>query len=296
MRALLLSVLAAAGAAAAQQPDFRSRTDLVRVDVLVERDGRPVTGLTAADFVVEDAGVPQRAQLLPVSEAVGVSTVLDVSGSMSAEQLAKAAAAADAIAANLREGDRQAVYAVAGGVREEAAGRARDGRVFVNDLAYALRAGSGSSTSLFDALHVAIVRGLHTAAPDLVLVLTDGHDNTSWLSAASVIDTAIRLETVICVVTIRQPPPWATDPPVAADAGLRLAQVLADRTGGRVVHADWTRDLGPAFTTLLDAYRQRYILSFAPEGVKREDGWHPLSVKLRNRSGRVHARNGYWSR
>ena len=296
MRALLLFVLAVTGVAAAQTPDFRSRTDLVRVDALVERDGRPVTGLSAADFVVEDAGIPQRVQLLPVSDAVSVSTVLDVSGSMSAEQLAKAAAAADAIAANLREGDRQAVYAVAGGVREEVIGRAHGGRVFVNDLAAALRAGSGSSTSLFDALHVAIVQGLRTEPADVVLVLTDGHDNTSWLSATSVTDTAIRLETVICVVTIRQPPGWNTDAPVATDAGLRLAQVLADRTGGRVVHADWTRDLGPAFTTLLDAYRQRYILSFTPEGVNRDDGWHPLTVKLRSRPGRVHARQGYWSR
>jgi VWFA-related protein len=295
MRALLLSVLAAAATAAAQQPDFRSRTDLVRVDVLVERDGRPVTGLTAADFVVEDAGVPQRVELLRLSETVSVATVLDVSGSMTAEQLAKAAAAAGAIDLGLRKGDRQAVYAVAGGVREVAGG-AHGSPAYVADVASALRAGSGSSTSLFDALNVAIVQGLRTEPADVVLVLTDGHDNTSWLSAASVIDTAIRLETVICVVTIRQPPGWNTDAPVAADAGLRLAQILADRTGGRVVHADWTRDLGPAFTTLLDAYRQRYILSFTPEGVKRDDGWHPLTVKLRNRPGKVHARDGYWSR
>jgi VWFA-related protein len=294
MRALFLFVLVVAGTAAAQQPDFRSRTDLVRVDALVERDGRPVSGLTAADFVVEDAGVAQRVQLLPVSEAVGVSTVLDVSGSMSAAQLGKAAAAADAIAASLRDGDRQVIYAVAGGVREVAR-VGHDGRVFVNDLANSLRAGSGSSTSLFDALHVAIVQGLRTEPPDLVLVLTDGHDNTSWLGAASAIDTAIRLETVICIVTIRQPPPWATDAPVAADAGLRLAQILADRTGGRVVHADWSKDFGAVFVSLVDAYRQRYILSFTPEGVPRDGKWHPISVKLRQRAGRVHARDGYWS-
>jgi hypothetical protein len=168
--------------------------------------------------------------------------------------------------------------------------------VYLDELAAILRAGSGSSTSLFDALHVAIVQGLRTEPPDLVLVLTDGHDNTSWLGAAPVIDTAIRLETLICVVTIPQPSPRAGDVPVAADAGLRLAQILADRTGGRVVHADWTRDFGPAFTTLLDACRHRYILTFTPEGVKRADGWHPLTVELRNRPGNVHARDGYWSR
>ena len=294
MRTIVLFVLVAGGVAAAQQPDFRSRTDLVRVDALVERDGRPVSGLSAADFVVEDGGVPQRVQLLPVSEAVSVSTILDVSGSMSNEQLDKATAAADAIARSLRLGDQQVIYAVAGGVRE-VGGVAYGGKLFVNSLARALRAGSGSSTSLFDALHLATAQGLRTEAPDLVLALTDGHDNTSWLSAASTIDTANRLETVICVVTIRQPPAWATDAPVAADAGLRLAQILADRTGGRVVHADWSKDLGAVFVSLLDAYRQRYILSFTPEGVPRDGKWHPISVKLRRRAGRVHARDGYWS-
>ena len=31
-------------------------------------------------------------------------------------------------------------------------------------------------------------------------------------------------------------------PPVAGDAGLRLVQGLAERTGGRVVHADWSQE------------------------------------------------------
>ena len=36
-------------------------------------------------------------------------------------------------------------------------------------------------------------------------------------------------------------------------------------------------------------HRQRYILSFAPTGVARGDGWHPLTVRLRARRGTVHA-------
>jgi VWFA-related protein len=293
MRAILLLVVAMAGVAAAQQPHFRALTDLVRVDVLVERDGRPVTGLTAADFIIEDTGVAQRVQLLPASEAVSVSTVLDVSGSMTAGQLRKAAAAASAITAGLRPGDRHTSYAAAGDVSEIAVPAQGNA---IDRVARAIRDRGGPRTSLFDALQVAIARGARTVEPDLVLVLTDGHDNTSWLSAAAVIDTAIRRETVICAVTIPQPSQGpANVPPLEHDAGLRLAGILADRTGGRVVHADWSKDLGPVFVSLLDAYRQRYILSFTPEGVLRDGQWHPITVKLRQRAGRVHARDGYWS-
>jgi VWFA-related protein len=293
MRAILLLVVAMAGGAAAQAPHFRTRTDLVRIDVLVERDGRPITGLTAADFVVEDTGVVQRPRLVPASEAVSVSTLLDVSGSMTSDQLRKAAAAVSAIAAALRPGERHTSYAAAGDVTEIAVPAQGSA---IDQVAGAIRERSGPRTSLFDALHVAIVRGARTVEPDLVLVLTDGHDNTSWLSASSVIDTAIRRETVICAVTIPPPSPGPGNvPPLADDAGPRLVGIIAGRTGGRVVHTDWSKELGPVFVSLLDAYRQRYILSFTPEGVPPDGKWHPIDVKLRRRAGRVHARDGYWS-
>jgi VWFA-related protein len=44
---------------ASQVPSFRSRTDVLQLDVSVlDRDGQPIRGLTAADFTVLDEGVP----------------------------------------------------------------------------------------------------------------------------------------------------------------------------------------------------------------------------------------------
>jgi VWFA-related protein len=46
-----------------QPPTFRTEANLVRVDVtVVDRDGEPVTELTADDFAVEEDGVPQSVQ------------------------------------------------------------------------------------------------------------------------------------------------------------------------------------------------------------------------------------------
>jgi VWFA-related protein len=55
--ALVLCSVAAAG----PQPTFRTSVDLVQVDVVVvDKDGRPIEGLTAADFTILDRRKPQK--------------------------------------------------------------------------------------------------------------------------------------------------------------------------------------------------------------------------------------------
>lgn len=297
MRAVILLVLAGVATPRAQQPTFKVQAELVRIDVLVERNGKPVVGLTARDFTVEDNGVPQRVSLLPESENVTVSTVLDVSGSMTPHKLNNAGTGIRAMMAALHDRDRPALYAFAGNIRRVALPQARDA-VPTETIAHGLRETGGTHTSLCDALFAAIVQGGVESGPKMAIVLTDGRNNTSWISAQSVIDAAIRHETVIYPVAVGQDSPHYPfgPPPMAGDDGLRLLQMIADRTGGRVIHSDWSKDLGLVFDTLIREYRQRYILSFTPERVGRGDGWHRLEVRLRNRPGEVHARSGYWSR
>jgi Mg-chelatase subunit ChlD len=150
MRAALAATLAMLAAGGVQKP-FTVQTELVRIDVLVERNGAPVAGLSAADFAVEDNGVSQRVRLLSDTAAVTVSTVLDVSGSMTAEQLANAGAGVRAVVAALDERDRHALYAFAGNVRHVALPQGRD-TVSADSIARAIRASGGTHTSLCDAL------------------------------------------------------------------------------------------------------------------------------------------------
>ena len=296
-RAAVLIVLAAIAGARAQQPAFKVQTELVRIDVLVERNGNPVAGLTANDFTVEDNGVRQRVTLLPATGIVTFATVLDVSGSMTPRKLQNAEAGVRAVRAALHDRDHQALYAFAGGIRQIALPAGRDS-VAVESIAKALRETGGTHTSLQDALFAAIVQTDVEPGPKVAAVLTDGRNNTSWLGAQSVIDAATRHETVIYPVAVRDDSPQYPFgvPPMAVDNGLRLLQVIADRTGGRLIHADWSRDLAPVFDALVREYRQRYVLGFTPERVASGDGWHRLEVRLRNKPGKVHARSGYWSR
>lgn len=297
MRACILLVLAVMASRGADQTTFKVHTELVRIDVLVERNGQPVADLVANDFIVEDNGVRQRVNLVPAAETVTVSTVLDVSGSMTAAKLQNAAVGVRAVMAALHDRDRHTLYAFAGDTRRIEL-PARQDSLSTDSIALALRRTSGPRTSLCDALFAAILYSDVEAGPKMLTVLTDGRNNTSWLDARSVIDAAIRHETVIYPVAVGADSSGhpLEVPAMAGNDALRLLQVLADRTGGRVIHADWSRDLAPILGSLIHEYRQRYILSFVPEGVAKGDGWHRLAVRLRNRSGRVHARIGYWSR
>lgn len=69
----------------AQQPTFRSETNVVLVPVLVKNaNGNPVYGLGANDFVIEDDGVVQSARLDEAAESEPISLVIAIQRGRSA--------------------------------------------------------------------------------------------------------------------------------------------------------------------------------------------------------------------
>ena len=113
MTRLLIVLSIAVSGMTAQQPVFRVRTELVRIDALVTDDGTPVTGLTASDFEVLDNGVRQRITAVGAVEAVQLGVVLDVSGSMTGDRLEIARAATLDLLDQLKRGERFAIVAFA---------------------------------------------------------------------------------------------------------------------------------------------------------------------------------------
>jgi len=290
---------------AAQQPTFRARTELVRIDALVTDDGAPVTGLAASDFEVRDNGIRQRVTAAGTVEAVQLGVVLDVSQSMAGDRLEIARAATSNLLDQLARGDRFAIVAFA----DQIARVAKPG-ASVADATTALetiRAGGG--TALVDGLYAGILQSDQGPGPKLLVLMTDGRNNSSWLSGTSVIDTARRHETVIYPVAVaggRVATPglhyrggdadtFVTPLGKSDNDHLALLQVIAEQTGGRQINAQWNDTLGVVFQQILREYRQRYILTFTPENVKTGDGWHELSVKVKRRGAIVRARSRYWA-
>lgn len=107
-RAVIVSFVILSFAQTTTQPQtFRSGVELVRVPVFVTDGTRPIAGLTAADFTLLDQNVPQTATAIPLErQAVDVTLVLDVSGSVQGRALDQLRADVTTIARSLQPDDR----------------------------------------------------------------------------------------------------------------------------------------------------------------------------------------------
>jgi VWFA-related protein len=288
----------AALAAHAQPPVFRTGVDAVRVDVLAtDERGLPLPRLTAQDFTLLDNGVPQRIWSMEYEQLpLHVVLVLDISGSVEGDRLATLVDAAGAFVGALRDRDRATLVAFT----HEVTVRPLDPRRPDETLAAIRKLSAGGWTSAFDAAWVALMHAESPVARSLTVLLSDGFDNKSWLSLDDVLEAASRVDTV--VYSVRVPPArvpagptwaWGRDrAPTVLPGTSGFLQRIAEESGGRLFSVDAEKDVHPAFLKILDEFRQRYVLTYVPEGVAA-DGWHTLDVRLKGRAGRVGARRGY---
>lgn len=295
MTRVWVAAILAAGVSAAPmaiQPTFRAVTELVRIDALVVEGNRPVAGLTADDFEIRDNGVPQRVASVTMTDRVQVGLVLDVSGSMTAERMGLARAAVERVVGQLESDDEYELFAF----NDQVAliGTSREPTDDVMARLTALR--TGGSTSLVDAAYAATLHLAASPGPKLLLLITDGRNNNSFLQVKDAIDAARRHETVIYPVAVEIDRAWmrGTYEQFKNDA-VGLLRLLAEASGGQTIEARWDERLAEAVAGILNEYRQRYILTFTPAGVSRGDGWHRVEVKVRGRRATVRARTQYWA-
>jgi Ca-activated chloride channel family protein len=295
----LLAAFSLSGAKAPPRQRFRSTSELVAVDVLVMDGRRVVAGLTAADFVLLDNGVPQAIEQLHVERLpVTVIMVLDVSWSVVGERLESLKKAASAVVERLRPDDRAALISFSHRLEMQSAITAD--RRKLQDAIKSLAA--EGSTALRDAAYAGLAVRATDAGRALMVLFSDGVDTSSFLDERRVLEVARRSDVTVYPIGVR-------DQPALTRMGGRLVvtgrdeiptddrflKALAEETGGRLVYADRNRDLGPTFARVLDEFNNRYVLGYAPKGVAGA-GWHRVEVKLKNRKGTVTARRGYFAR
>ncbi len=306
--ALFLAFLGGAPAQEAKEPVraqevFSVRVDNVYVDAFVSQKRDPVTGLLASDFELKDNGVVQRLDLVS-AEALPLLAVLvfDSSNSLAGEKLVALQASGRAFLDSLRPVDEVSLFTFSGETHWRV--RPTTDKVVVARALGQLR--PGGATAVLDALYAALILP-KTQARTLVVLFTDGEDNMSWLDWRQMQVMAERSNALIHVVGLRRTevqargmPMDLTDRmlPAVATPSLELMHTwgmkqIAEATGGRYWEAESPARLKTAFAAITESMAQRYILSYEPQGVKRP-GWHEIELRLRGRTGDVHARRGYW--
>jgi VWFA-related protein len=299
MRAALFVAVAAASVVASSPPVspasppvsspprqqvFQTGVELVGLDVSVSRNGKPIQGLTARDFIVLDNGVAQdlESATLETGAPLDVQLVLDTSGSVAGDRLTHLVAAGTGLVHALHADDRVGLITFSTGVGVRSRMTTDFGAVILTLRSLA----AANETALRDAveLGLSLGRGSSTSRP-LMIVFSDGVDNASWLSDEEVLDTARKAGIVTHVVVV----------PGDDGSPATFLDQLTKATGGRSWAATSNRDLERLFTTALDEMRARYLLTFTPKGPRKE-GWHELKVRLASGRGDIVARPGYFAR
>jgi VWFA-related protein len=290
-----LGPLAARRAADQPQQTFRASADLVTIQASV-RDGRGrvLSGLTPADFEIRDNG--ELRQILSLradrQSPLSLALLVDMSGSMRvSEKVAMARQAFASLLAQLRHGqDEAAVFTFDSALHERQA--------FTTDLAILKRALTDfepfGATSLYDATAAAARRlASRSGAHKAIVVLTDGLDTSSALTAADVSGLASSIDVpVFIVATVPSVDERfmmeTSDRPRVEAADLRD---LCEWTGGKFVFASTLVETIVAASTLIDELRQQYILAIEAATANE---WRRLDVRVKRASAKVKARSGYF--
>ncbi len=298
----LVAALLVAASLAAQAERFRTGVEVVRVDALVTSGRRPVVGLTASDFELRDSGVPQTITAVSFERLpLNIVCVLDVSESVAGPPLLRLREATAGMIDALSPDDRGALIAFSNRLKVHV------GLTSDKTQLHAALSGvaAGGSTSLLDATFAGLALRETDPGRTLMLLFSDGMDTASWLPASRVLDAARRTDVVIYPVSVRPNTAFAasTGPAIGTSGsrirprdeqpGASLLRALAEETGGRRFVADREADLRQSFLAVLAEFRQRYVLTYTPDGVVAE-GWHPIDVKVRTGGAEVTARRGYY--
>lgn len=263
-------------------------TDLVLVDVTVtDAEGRAVRGLRPEDFKLYEDGEERPVAFLNVERRAGqerpvaVVFAVDVSGSMTPEEMERLRTAMTAFSVKLS--NRPASFALMSfGMNARILQNfTSDPRKLERALGRLMRETNGLSTHAYDAVDDA-VRLLQRNAPRTldrrilrraVVVVTDGFPVGDTVAPATVIERANQAEVSVYTVTL---PSYtrllASAAPTRAPLPTPLdVSGLVEKTGGTNFYAT-AKDYDPLFKALAEEVTSTYVLAFYPPEEKRRDG------------------------
>lgn len=273
------------------QKPFRSVSHGVRIDVLVSDGGRPVEGLTAADFELTDAGVPQQVDSAVMAGRVAISLVLDTSLSVRVPAYEKTLTTCAELLKLLQPADRIGLITFSD--RVTVVVPPTGDLDFVRrglDSARRFGAGAVPRSAVWDAVFAGASLVAEGSGRPLVLLVSDGMDNASGLAKETLAQTLSRLAISVDLMKVA----WDLGSADAFGPGRQVPEEFIEATGGvatDITKSSVARDFGNRLETL----RRTYLLTYTPTGVKTDDGWHNVKVSVRGRRVNIKARPGYYA-
>lgn len=257
-----------------------------------DRHNRWVTDLSEGDISVFDNGKPPRSILKFQSRAdlpLRVGLLIDTSDSV-ARQLEFEKKSAILFIKQVLNPATDSAFVI--GFSNEAT--LRQGLTSdVTALGTAIRnLPSGGSTALYDAIHYACGKLEASANGQVVrrvlILLTDGEDNSSHFYAREAINAALQANVVLIALN-------TNGEPNSSDQRYRDFKEMADMSGGIMLKADSQKQVARAFKEIQEQLRSHYFLAYKPAEINQDGSFRKIRLKVRRRGLHIFYRHGYFA-
>jgi Ca-activated chloride channel homolog len=280
-------------AAAGQQQPIRTGVDLVHFAVVVtDRQGAPITGLTADDFEVIERGQSQHLSFFTTGDPtlappLRIGFLLDASGSMEAEMADVQTAAIKFLRHNEHVEDVTLV---------DFDTEVRVARFGLHDprLVERIRMRKpGGYTAFYDALSV-YLRGASTQTGQKVMVAyTDGVDTRSSMRPGELAELLKGSDVTMYALGYLQ----RQSSNVQRTAQMEL-QRFSTMTGGQAFFPTSLKELDSIYDRIHGEIAARYILGYTSTDDRPDGSWRPVEIRLKRddlRGARLRTRPGYFA-
>lgn len=266
-------------------PDYLEELEIQFVELyttVLDRQGRPVEGLTKAGFDVFEDGVPQTIARFEQVEnlPIHVGILIDSSASMVGTLGEVRKAALSFFQQAITPRDRAAVITF-NSFPHLAVELTNNRAALGSGLAGLTPEGQ---TALYDSVMFALYYFAGIKGQRSILVLSDGKDESSRFSFDETLEYARRAGITIYSIGLR-----------LNDGGARSKLTrLADETGGRSFFIRDIEDLSTIYTQIQKELRSQYLIAYQSTNAEEDDEYRAVTLKLDRSDVEVKTISGYY--
>ena len=284
---IILTALAIVLPALSQQPGGLIKVQVRLVEVYAsihDHRGHFVDGLDRESFQVLEDGKPQQiAAFETTSQSLSCAILLDTTGSM-AEALPRVKNSIVRLIDELGPDDSVAIYTFDQRlvVRQD----------FTSDKSAAkraiLRTRAEGATALFDALAEASQELSARTGKKVLILFTDGDDNSSALNANAAVTRAKKAGIPLYSIAEGE---------ATRSKNLRkLLDELSERTGGSAYEVKKPAEIEQVFHEISEDLRHLYMISYRPPSASGDGKWRKIDLLVKGQKDyRVRAKEGYYA-
>jgi len=287
-------VLASASVTSQQVPIFRSHADLVNFGVVVtDKQGEPITGLSADDFDVREEGKPQTIKFFAAGDPANapplhIGFLLDASGSMEDDIKDVRTAAIKFLNTMDKAEDITLV---------DFDTEIRVARYEQSDYGHLIERIRGRKTDGFTALYDALGAYLGTSADQdgqkVLIMYTDGGDTRSTMTLKDVLDLLKASDVTVYVVGYLQHQSSSQQTPLRMELS-RFAQM----TGGLALFPLSAKEVEKMYEKIEREIAARYSLGYTSTDTRTDGTWRNVDIRLKRadlKGVRLRTRQGYFA-